>query len=180
MKLRVQGGKDQRFFKWLEKDLQDACTSISSQIRLFAVGMYLKTSLKHYSKWGHYDLSELYYVKRLLDILETNNGGNQIKILPYLRFEGLTYLQDVGLGYLSLGRPSMTHGGETQRVNLTACLGSALTDALFALDEPTIGLHGKDVGKLVGIMKKLARAGNCVCVVEHDDRYTSRRSGYRD
>ena len=96
------------------------------------------------------------------------------KILPYFAIrKRLTYLQDVGLGYLSLGRPSMTlSGGETQRVNLTACLGSALTDALFALDEPTIGLHGKDVGKLVGIMKKLARAGNCVCVVEHDDQVT--------
>ena len=61
----------------------------------------------------------------------------------------LKYLQDVGLGYISLDRPSKTlSGGETQRVNLTTCLGSALTDALFALDEPTIGLHGKDVGKL--------------------------------
>ena len=111
---------------------------------------------------GHYDLSELYSlsVNRLLDILpETNNGGNQIKDSALLAIrKRLTYLQDVGLGYLSLGRPSMTlSGGETQRVNLTACLGSALTDALFALDEPTIGLHGKDVGKLVGIMKKLCK-----------------------
>ena len=72
---------------------------------------------------------------------------------------------------MSLDRPSKTlSGGETQRVNLTTCLGSALTDALFALDEPTIGLHEKDIGNLIGILRKLADAGNCVCVVEHDEQ----------
>ncbi|MEC8043579.1 MAG: excinuclease ABC subunit UvrA [Verrucomicrobiota bacterium] len=169
-----------RFFKWLEKK------TYKMHVRVFLAkyrnyfpcpecnGKRLSAEALNW-KWGHYDLSELYSlsVNRLLDILpETNNGGNQIKDSALLAIrKRLTYLQDVGLGYLSLGRPSMTlSGGETQRVNLTACLGSALTDALFALDEPTIGLHGKDVGKLVGIMKKLARAGNCVCVVEHDDQ----------
>ena len=82
----------------------------------------------------------------------------------------LQYLQDVGLGYLTLDRSTKTlSGGETQRVNLTTCLGSSLTDAMFALDEPTIGLHGKDVGNLIKILRKLADAGNCVCVVEHDE-----------
>ena len=61
-------------------------------------------------------------------------------------------------------------GGETQRVNLTACLGASLTDTLFALDEPTIGLHGADINKLVSILRSLANAGNCVCVVEHDEK----------
>ena len=71
----------------------------------------------------------------------------------------------LGLGYISLDRPSKTlSGGETQRVNLTTCLGSALTDALFALDEPTIGLHGKDIGKLIGILKKISCSWQlCLC-----------------
>ena len=55
-------------------------------------------------------------------------------------------------------------------VNLTACLGASLTDTLFALDEPTIGLHGSDINKLVSILRSLANAGNCVCVVEHDEK----------
>ena len=60
-------------------------------------------------------------------------------------------------------------GGETQRVNLTACLGASLTETLFALDEPTIGLHGRDIKKLITVLRALADAGNCVCVVEHDE-----------
>ena len=77
----------------------------------------------------------------------------------------------VGLGYLSLDRASNTlSGGETQRVNLTACLGASLTDTLFALDEPTIGLHDQDIGKLIQILRSLADAGNYVCVVEHDEQ----------
>jgi len=75
----------------------------------------------------------------------------------------------VGLGYLSLDRAANTlSGGETQRVNLTACLGASLTDTLFALDEPTIGLHDQDIGKLIQILRSLADAGNYVCVAEHD------------
>ena len=61
-------------------------------------------------------------------------------------------------------------GGETQRVNLTACLGSSLTDTLFALDEPTIGFTVKTSEKLIGVLRALSDAGNCVCVVEHDEQ----------
>ena len=75
------------------------------------------------------------------------------------------------MGYLTLDRSARSlSGGETQRVNLTACLGSSLTDTLFALDEPTIGLHGQDADKLIGVLRALADAGNCVCVVEHDEQ----------
>ncbi|SVC15794.1 uncharacterized protein METZ01_LOCUS268648, partial [marine metagenome] len=83
----------------------------------------------------------------------------------------LGYLEQVGLGYLSLDRASRTlSGGETQRVNLTACLGASLTDTLFALDEPSIGLHARDVDRLIRILRHLADQGNTVCVVEHDER----------
>ena len=83
----------------------------------------------------------------------------------------LGYLEQVGLGYLSLNRSSRTlSGGETQRVNLTACLGTSLTETLFALDEPSVGLHAQDIDRLIHLLRRLAGNGNTVCVVEHDER----------
>ncbi len=82
----------------------------------------------------------------------------------------LGYLREVGLGYLNLDRPTRTlSGGETERVNLTTCLGASLTNTLFVLDEPTVGLHPRDVGKLIGIMKRLRDLGNTLVVVEHEE-----------
>ncbi|MGO9634893.1 MAG: excinuclease ABC subunit UvrA [Steroidobacteraceae bacterium] len=81
----------------------------------------------------------------------------------------LTYLTDVGLGYLNLDRQSRTlSGGEVQRINLTTALGTSLVDTLFVLDEPSIGLHARDVGRIVGVMQRLRDAGNTLVVVEHD------------
>jgi len=81
----------------------------------------------------------------------------------------LAYLQKVGLGYLSLQRQSRTlSGGEAQRVSLTAALGTALTGALFVLDEPTVGLHPTDVEALTGALEELAARGNVALVLEHD------------
>ncbi len=81
----------------------------------------------------------------------------------------LRYLERVGLGYLTLDRQARTlSGGEAQRVSLTAALGTALTGALFVLDEPTVGLHPTDVPPLVDAMRELAARGNIVLVVEHD------------
>ncbi len=81
----------------------------------------------------------------------------------------LNYLDDVGLSYLDLNRRSNTlSGGEFQRINLSTALGTALTETLYILDEPTIGLHPRDTGKLVGILKSLSRIGNTALVVEHD------------
>jgi excinuclease ABC subunit A len=81
----------------------------------------------------------------------------------------ITYLNEVGLGYLTLDRPSRTlSGGELQRINLTTALGTGLVRTLFVLDEPSIGLHPRDVDRLVGILRRLRDAGNTVLVVEHD------------
>jgi len=81
----------------------------------------------------------------------------------------LAYLTEVGLGYLTLDRQSRTlSGGEVQRINLTTALGTSLTNALFVLDEPSIGLHPRDMGRVIGVMKKLRGAGNSLVVVEHD------------
>ncbi len=82
----------------------------------------------------------------------------------------LRYLEQVGLGYLTLDRSSKTlSGGEVQRVNLTSCLGTSLVDTLFVLDEPSVGLHPRDIDRLIAIIRSLTDAGNTVVVVEHDE-----------
>ncbi|MDR1854694.1 MAG: excinuclease ABC subunit UvrA, partial [Azoarcus sp.] len=81
----------------------------------------------------------------------------------------LDYLVDVGLGYLTLDRQSRTlSGGEVQRINLTTALGASLVNTLFVLDEPSIGLHPRDMGRILGVMTRLRDAGNTLVVVEHD------------
>ena len=81
----------------------------------------------------------------------------------------LGYLEEVGVGYLTLDRHTRTlSGGETQRVNLTACLGSRLVNTLFVLDEPSVGLHPRDTERLAHILRRLRDAGNTVVVVEHE------------
>ena len=79
------------------------------------------------------------------------------------------YLCDVGLGYLTLDRQSRTlSGGEVQRINLTTALGTSLVNTLFVLDEPSIGLHPRDMNRIVQAMQRLRDAGNTLVVVEHD------------
>ena len=83
----------------------------------------------------------------------------------------LQFMVDVGLSYLTLDRPTKTlSGGETERINLTSCLGTRLVNTLFVLDEPSVGLHAIDVEKLIEILKRLKQAGNTVVVVEHDEK----------
>jgi excinuclease ABC subunit A len=82
----------------------------------------------------------------------------------------LRYLAEVGLAYLTLDRPTKTlSGGEVERVNLTTCLGASLVNALFVMDEPSVGLHQRDVGRLVRVMKNLRDKGNTLLVVEHEE-----------
>ena len=82
----------------------------------------------------------------------------------------LKYIQDVGLGYLTLNRTSNTlSGGESQRINLVTALGSSLVGSLYILDEPSIGLHPRDTARLISVLKQLRDIGNTVVVVEHDE-----------
>lgn len=91
------------------------------------------------------------------------------RILEEIR-KRLKFLNDVGIGYLTLDRLTMTlSGGESQRINLATSLGSSLVGSLYVLDEPSIGLHPRDNGKLINILKALRDVGNSVLVVEHDE-----------
>lgn len=95
------------------------------------------------------------------------------KIANRLLFEiknRLQYLCDVGLGYLTLNRLSSTlSGGESQRINLSTCLGSSLVGSMYILDEPSIGLHPRDTRRLIRVLEALRDLGNTVIVVEHDE-----------
>jgi excinuclease ABC subunit A len=91
------------------------------------------------------------------------------RILDELR-KRVSFLDGVGIGYLTLDRMMMTlSGGETQRINLATSLGSTLVGSLYVLDEPSIGLHARDNYKLITMLKKLRDVGNTVIVVEHDE-----------
>ncbi len=81
----------------------------------------------------------------------------------------LRYLVEVGLGYLTLDRQSRTlSGGEVQRINLTTALGTSLVNTLFVLDEPSIGLHSRDMQRIIAVLRRLRDVGNSLLVVEHD------------
>ncbi len=101
--------------------------------------------------------------------LDEHDTKSSARILTEIR-NRLKYLEDVGLGYLTLDRLSSTlSGGESQRINLSTSLGSNLTGSLYILDEPSIGLHPRDTHRLVEVLKQLRDLGNTVIVVEHEE-----------
>src|SRR5437773_76376 len=109
---------------------------------------------------------------RFIDALELNKTERLIghRILKEIR-ERLTFLDDVGVGYLDLDRASATlSGGEAQRLRLATQIGSQLVGVLYILDEPSIGLHQRDNGRLIETLKRLRDLGNTVVVVEHDEQ----------
>ena len=101
---------------------------------------------------------------------DKNDGEAQaLKMLHEEIMTRLQYLCDVGIGYLTLDRQSRTlSGGEVQRINLTTALGTSLVNTLFVLDEPSIGLHPRDMERITEAMQRLRDAGNTLVVVEHD------------
>jgi len=108
-----------------------------------------------------------------LDLTETEQLIG-IRILKEIR-ERLTFLDDVGVGYLTLDRAAATlSGGEAQRLRLATQIGSQLVGVLYILDEPSIGLHQRDNARLIGTLERLRDIGNTVVVVEHDEEMMRR------
>ena len=102
-----------------------------------------------------------------IDILRNDSTAEMLRDEIGTR---LNYLCEVGVGYLTLDRSTRTlSGGEAQRVNLTTCLGASLVNTLFVMDEPSVGLHPRDVGRLVRVMHTLRDKGNTLLVVEHEE-----------
>ncbi|HXP50447.1 MAG TPA: excinuclease ABC subunit A, partial [Bacteroidia bacterium] len=116
------------------------------------------------SVWDAYD-----FFKALPAKLDKNDKEIAKRLLLEIT-NRLQFMCDVGLGYLSLNRPSNTlSGGESQRLNLATSLGSNLVGSLYILDEPSIGLHHRDTQRLIEVLKRLRNLGNTLIVVEHDE-----------
>lgn len=120
-----------------------------------------------------HDLMQLpiHRLRRFMDELQLPGTllDEALKLLMDEIRNRLKYLVDVGIGYLTLDRQSRTlSGGEVQRINLTTALGTSLVNTLFVLDEPSIGLHPRDMNRIVQAMQRLRDAGNTLVVVEHD------------
>ena len=130
----------------------------------------------NYVKVGGLSISDLvempvYRLKEWFDNLKLTEHEESIarRLLTEIRSR-LGFICEVGLGYLTLNRPSNTlSGGESQRINLTTSLGSPLVGSLYILDEPSIGLHSRDTDLLINVLKELKDVGNTVIVVEHDE-----------
>jgi excinuclease ABC subunit A len=106
-----------------------------------------------------------------LSAIETSPNDKTAAMLRADICARLTYLCEVGVGYLTLDRSTRNlSGGEVQRVNLTTCLGASLVNTLFVMDEPTVGLHARDVGRLIRVMHNLRDKGNTLLVVEHEEQ----------
>ena len=103
------------------------------------------------------------------DAVKNDGEAQALRMLHAEVMTRLQYLCDVGIGYLTLDRQSRTlSGGEVQRINLTTALGTSLVNTLFVLDEPSIGLHPRDMERITEAMQRLRDAGNTLVVVEHD------------
>lgn len=170
-----------RFFEWLEGNTYKMHVRVFlSRFRAYTTcpecgGARLVPDALNW-KWRGHTLPELYQlpIGELYTLIKNapaiagENKPAQLALENILT--RLRYLNEVGLEYLTLDRTSRTlSGGEAQRVNLTSCLGASLVDTLFILDEPSIGLHARDIDRLVGILRTLTDQGNTVVVVEHDE-----------
>ncbi len=128
---------------------------------------YVKIGGKNISELMAMSISNLkiFFSELVLEPYEKEIAERAIKEIT----SRLDYILAVGLGYLTLSRPSNTlSGGESQRINLVSSLGSSLVGSLYILDEPSIGLHPRDTEKLISVIKKLRELGNTVVIVEHD------------
>ncbi|MDR2938627.1 MAG: excinuclease ABC subunit UvrA [Prevotellaceae bacterium] len=136
--------------------------------RLRKEALYVKVGGKNISELVELPVDDLekYMSALTLSQYELDIAG---RTLTEIR-NRLAFLQNVGLGYLTLNRLSNTlSGGESQRINLATSLGSSLVGSLYILDEPSIGLHPRDTGRLITVLQQLRDVGNTVIVVEHEE-----------
>lgn len=136
--------------------------------RLRKEALYVKVGGKHIGELCEMPVKDL---QNWFDQLSLSNHDKEVAKRILLEIDQrLKTLVNVGLGYLTLNRLANTlSGGESQRIQLTRSLGSNLTDSLYILDEPSIGLHSRDTAKLINVLKDLRNLGNTVVVVEHDE-----------
>lgn len=169
------------FFKEVEQNLykvqyrvllsryrgRTTCTSCSGY-RLRKEALYVKIGGHHIGELCEWQVRDLQAWIKEIRWTETELAIAR-RILIEIE-QRLQTMLDVGLGYLTLNRlANSLSGGESQRIQLTRSLGSNLTDSLYILDEPSIGLHARDTGRLIRVLQSLRNLGNTVVVVEHDE-----------
>ena len=155
--------------KWAESFSSEQICPVCHGARLNREAMSYRFADKAIYELAAMDISELYeWLAGVEDKLTDKNRIIATEILKELRTR-LRFLLDVGLGYLSLSRATMTlSGGESQRIRLATQIGSQLVNVLYILDEPSIGLHQRDNVRLIQSLRNLRDTGNTVVVVEHD------------
>ena len=169
------------FFKWVEQNKykiqykymlsrysgKTICHECGGS-RLRREALYVKVGGKNIHELLKMNVGQLAEFFKNIDLNEYDRrvAGKAIEEI----LDRLDYINDVGLGYLTLDRRSNSlSGGESQRINLVAALGSSLVGSLYILDEPSIGLHPRDTDRLISVLKRLRDIGNTVVVVEHDE-----------
>src|SRR6202011_5998605 len=176
------------FFRWLESQVYKMHMRVLlSRYRAYTTcprcnaGRFQPEALNYKIVVGKKSLSlpdfaalSISNARDLLAKIDPAAAGSNDSTAEMLRDEicaRLTYLCQVGVGYLTLDRSTRTlSGGEVQRVNLTTCLGASLVNTLFVMDEPSVGLHPRDIGRLVRVMHDLRDKGNTLLVVEHEEQ----------
>ncbi|MBP6777471.1 MAG: excinuclease ABC subunit UvrA, partial [Piscinibacter sp.] len=159
---------------WRLGSKADADAAMAPDARLLPVGVpWTRAQLEALPGLSVHDLMQLPIdrLRRFFDGLSLPSTmlDDALKLLLDEIRTRLRYLCDVGIGYLTLDRQSRTlSGGEVQRINLTTALGTSLVNTMFVLDEPSIGLHPRDMNRIVEAMHRLRDAGNTLVVVEHD------------
>src|SRR6266496_497096 len=156
-----------REFEWIEEDEARECPGCHGS-RLNAIARHVRVQGFSIDNFTSLSASE---ARKLIARLRFRGTQKTIatELLPEIQ-QRLRFMENVGLGYLALGRSAKTlSGGESQRIRLAAQLGSNLRGVLYVLDEPTIGLHPRDNLRLLDTLTALRNKGNSLVVVEHDD-----------
>lgn len=155
--------------KWAEQFVKNIECPVCHGQRLKKESLWFRIHDKNISELSELDISNLYtWLDNVNETLDKKQKAIATEIMKELKTR-LKFLLDVGLGYLSLNRGTMTlSGGESQRIRLATQIGSQLVNVLYILDEPSIGLHPRDNVKLIKSLSDLRDIGNSVIVVEHD------------
>ncbi|WP_219818110.1 excinuclease ABC subunit UvrA [Entomoplasma ellychniae] len=160
--------KSEEIRKWYTKFMSSTICETCSGSRLNPTALSIKVNNKNIFEFTSMSISD-----ELEFILNVQLSENQAKIANLVLTEitnRISFLNEVGLGYLDLARTATTlSGGEAQRIRLAKQIGSQLTGILYVLDEPSIGLHQRDNDKLINTLKHLRDLGNTLIVVEHDE-----------
>jgi len=159
----------QKAQKWANQFVREKACPECHGSRLKKESLFFKIDGKNISELARLDISDLsQWLTNLEDRLTERQRKIGVEVIKEIR-DRISFLEDVGLNYLSLDRTSRTlSGGESQRIRLATQIGSQLVNVLYILDEPSIGLHHRDNLRLINSLEQLRDTGNSVIVVEHD------------